>query len=168
MPAKNEFVISRVFAAPRALVFAAWTDPKHVAAWWGPRGFTARCEMDLRPGGAFRIVMLGPDGEEFPMKGVYREIVAPERLVYSADLSEHPAAWHDLIDPSRDPRAPKPAYESLTTVTFEEQAGKTTVTVCTRFESAAIRDAFVKVGMNDGWGQSLDKLAERLATIGAA
>jgi uncharacterized protein YndB with AHSA1/START domain len=156
--ADREFVISRVFDAPRALVFETWTNPSHMAAWWGPHGFAGRCEMDVRPGGTFRITMLAPDGSEYPMRGVYREIEAPARLVYTSDLSEHPDSWHDLVAPERDKSKPKPAYESLTTVTFEEQGKKTLLTVRTIFESAAIRDLFVKIGMNGGWSQSLQKL----------
>lgn len=98
----REFVISRVFDAPRVLVFTAWTDPEHMAQWWGPHGFTNPvCEMDVRPGGAHRIVMRGPDGVEYPIKGVYLEVVEPERLVMTLDCSEHPAEWHDLVNPSR-------------------------------------------------------------------
>src|SRR5476651_1103734 len=76
--------IVRVFDAPRALVWQAWTDPKRMAQWFGPRGFTIPvCELDVRVGGSLRIVMRGPDGNDYPMKGVFREIVPPERLVYS-------------------------------------------------------------------------------------
>jgi uncharacterized protein YndB with AHSA1/START domain len=82
--AKREVVITRVFDAPRGLVFKAWTDPKHMAQWWGPRGFTNPiCELDARVGGAWRIVMRSPAGIEYPCGGVYREIVEPERLVFT-------------------------------------------------------------------------------------
>src|SRR6202167_2121007 len=80
----KEIIITRVFDAPRALVFKAWTDPKHLAQWWGPKGFTNPvCEIDARIGGALRIHMRGPDGSIYPMKGVIREIAAPERLVFT-------------------------------------------------------------------------------------
>jgi uncharacterized protein YndB with AHSA1/START domain len=156
--ANDEFVITRVFAAPRALVFDAWTDAEHLAAWWGPHGFTNRCEADARPGGKYRIVMVGADGVEYAMKGVYREVVRPERLVYSADLSEHPEAWHDLIDPKRDKRAGRPALPSITTVTFEELDGKTRVTVRMRFEDPALLARFVATGMEHGWSSSFERL----------
>ena len=82
LPMERELVITRVYDAPRELVFRAWTDPKHMARWWGPKHFTNRVEqMDVRPGGAWRIVMCAPDGSEYPAQGVYREIVPPERLV---------------------------------------------------------------------------------------
>jgi uncharacterized protein YndB with AHSA1/START domain len=160
-PREDEFVIERLFDAPRALVFEAWTDPKHLAQWWGPEVFTTRCELDARPGGKFRIVMVGL-GDEYPMTGVYREVVKPERIVYDADLSGQPESWHDRVDPGRDRNKPRPAYPQTTTVTFEEVGGKTKLTVRSRFESAAVRDLFVKVGMRQGWSQSLDKLSRTL------
>src|SRR5437868_2842338 len=76
--AEHDFVITRVFDAPRSLVFKAWTDPQHMAQWWGPHGFTIPvCEMDVRPDGAYRIVMRGADGVDYPLKGVYHEIAEP-------------------------------------------------------------------------------------------
>jgi uncharacterized protein YndB with AHSA1/START domain len=81
---EREITITRVFAAPRALVFSAWTDARHLAQWWGPKGFTNPvCEFDARVGGAIRIHMRGPDGAVYPMKGEIRELLAPERLVFS-------------------------------------------------------------------------------------
>jgi uncharacterized protein YndB with AHSA1/START domain len=157
-----DFVISRVLAAPRALVFAAWTDARHLMQWWGPRGFTNRCQVDARPGGAYRIVMRSPDGVEYPMKGVYREVVAPERLVYTVDLSEHPETWHDQIDPGRDRTQARPALECVTSVTFVEEAGKTKLTVRMRFASPAVRDAFLKNGMEAGWTESFVRLDSSL------
>ena len=157
--AEAEFVLKRVFDAPRSLVFKAWTDPKHVAQWWGPHGFTNPvCEMDVRPGGAWRIVMVGPDGAKHPAKGVYREVVEPERLVMTIDHSELPEEWHDLVNPNRDRGKGKPALEVLSNVTFEEHNGRTTLTIRLRFESAAIRDSFLKLGMEQGWSQSLERL----------
>src|SRR5579864_4389397 len=77
--------MTRVFDAPRKVVFAAWTDPKQMAQWWGPTGFTTPvCELDVRPGGAIRIDMRAPDGTIYPMTGVYKEIVPPERIVFTA------------------------------------------------------------------------------------
>ena len=157
--ADRDFVISRVFAAPRELVWKAWTDAKHMAEWWGPHAFTNPvCEMDVRPGGAYRIVMRGPDGDEFPIKGVFREIAEPEQLVMTVDCSEHPDSWHDMINPNRG-KTKKPFLEMLQTVIFEELDGKTKLTIRTRFDSVAIRDAAVKIGMNEGWSQSLESLA---------
>src|SRR5579862_8930953 len=87
--AEREVTITRTFAAPRALVFKAWTDPQHLAQWWGPKGFTNPvCEFDARVGGALRIHMRGPDGTIYPMEGVIRELVTPERLVFSAAATD--------------------------------------------------------------------------------
>ena len=81
---EKELVLTRVFNAPRERVWKAWTDPNQVAQWWGPAGFTnPRCEVDVRPGGVLRIDMRGPDGTVYPMSGVYREVVSPERLVFT-------------------------------------------------------------------------------------
>lgn len=158
--ADREFVITRVFDAPRSLAFKAWTDPKHMAQWWGPHNYTNPvCEMDVRPGGAWRIVMRGPDGADHPAKGVYREIVEPERLVMTINHSELSEEWHDLVNPNRDKRMGKPALEALMTATFEEHQGKTTLTVRMRFESGAVRDALLKIGMSEGWSQCLERLA---------
>src|SRR5579864_2222874 len=100
---QGELVITRVFHAPPEVVFKAWTDPKQMAQWWGPHKFTNPvCEMDVRPGGAWRIVMRGPDGSLHPAKGVYREIVEPERLVMTVNHSELPDEWHDMVNPNRD------------------------------------------------------------------
>jgi uncharacterized protein YndB with AHSA1/START domain len=160
----GDFVITRVFDAPRTLVFQAWTDPKHVAQWWGPREYANPiCELDVRPGGAWRIVMRTPDGGDHPVKGVYREVVAPERLVMTLNHSELPDDWHDVVNPNRDKTKGNPALEGVATVTFEDVDGKTRLTIRIRFESAAIRDLLMKLGMNEGWSQTLDRLAAVLA-----
>lgn len=161
---ERDFVISRVFDAPRALVFQAWTDPGWMAQWWGPRGFANPvCEIDARPGGTWRIVMRGPDGSEHPARGVYREVVQPERLVWTISHAELSDEWHDMVDPGRDRSKGKPALEAETLVTFEDLGGKTRVTVRMRFESAGVRDSLVKIGMNEGWSQSLERLEALLA-----
>ena len=147
---KREVTITRIIDAPRELVFKAWTDPKHMAQWWGPRYFTNPiCEMDVRPGGAILIHMRGPDGVIYPMKGVFHEIVEPERLVFTSSAF--------------DDEQGSPLIESLTTVTFAEHEGKTKLTVhavVTRAEAGAER---ALAGMEEGWNQSLDKLTELLA-----
>jgi uncharacterized protein YndB with AHSA1/START domain len=159
-PAAPEVTIARIIKAPRMRVWTAWTDPRELALWWGPKTFTNPvCQMNVRPGGAYRIVMRSPDGVDYPIKGIYREVVAPERLVMTMDLSEHPDHWHDTIDPHRDKSKPKPPFNSLCTVIFEDAGdGKTKLNITTRFESVALRDAFLKTGMEQGWNQSLDRL----------
>lgn len=151
LPSDTEIVLTRVFDAPRRLVFEAWTKPEHLARWWGPNEFTLPvCEVDLRPGGAYRFVMRGPDGKDYPMKGEYREIVPPERLIYTDAF--------DVPD--------MPARESLVTVTFEEEDGKTALTIHSRFQSVEDRDAVLELGAEEGWRESLERLAEYLGAMG--
>ncbi len=151
-PATPNLVLTRVFDAPRALVFRAWTDPKHAAQWWGPKGFANPvCELDVRPGGAIRIDMRGPDGVTYPMGGVFHEIVEPERLVFTATA---------LADEKGNPQ-----LEVLNTVTFTELGSKTKVTLQARVVKSTPRAAGALEGMQEGWSQSLDKLAEYLGRV---
>src|SRR6266851_3665544 len=114
----RELTLTRVLDAPREVVFRMWTDPQHVAQWWGPMGFTNPvCEMDVRPGGALRIVMRAPDGTDYPMTGIFQEIAPPERLVFT-NIAVDAAGDHLL--------------EGTTIVTFAAQQGKTTLTLRTR------------------------------------
>jgi uncharacterized protein YndB with AHSA1/START domain len=160
-----EFYLSRLFDAPRALVFKCWIDAGHLARWWGPEGFTNPvCEADPKPGGVYRIVMRGPDGSEHPMKGVFREIVANERIVKEDDLSEHSAESHDLYDPGRD-KSKTPNFKILTTVTFADEGKKTRVTIRQRFDRIDLRDNAIKVGMYEGWSGSFEKLDDLVAAI---
>lgn len=138
--------IVRVFDAPRSLVWQAWTDPKMLARWFGPRGFTSTVpELDLRVGGALRIVMHGPDGNDYPMKGVFLEVVAPERLVFS-NIPIDQDGNHLL--------------EGETTVTFTEQGGKATMTLKSHAIGRVPIAKQMLAGMNAGWNQSIDKLGE--------
>jgi uncharacterized protein YndB with AHSA1/START domain len=163
----REFVISRILDAPRELVFQAWTDPKHMATWWGPQNFSNPvCELDPRTGGKWFIQMRGADGVDHPCQGVYREIVAPERIVMTIDHSCLPEEWHDMVNPSRDKSQGRPALEGIATVSFEEHHGQTKLIVRILYESVAIRDSLLKLGMHEGWAQSLDKLAAEVAVTG--
>jgi len=162
----GDFVMTRIFDAPRELVWKAWTEPKHMAQWWGPRIFTNPiCKMDVRPGGTYRIVMRGPDGSEYPASGAYREVVKPEMLVMTINHSELPDEWHDAVNPQRDRSKGKPTLEVVNTITFVELDGKTRLTIRLSFESATVRDLFVKIGMNEGWSSSFDKLDELVAKM---
>jgi uncharacterized protein YndB with AHSA1/START domain len=142
--AEREITITRVFDAPRELVFKAWTDAKHVAQWWGPKGFTNPvCEIDARVGGMLRMHMRAPDGSVYPMKGEIRELVVPERLVFT-NIAVDAAGRHLL--------------EGLTTVTFADEGGQTKMTLHTK-AVAVIEDAAAYLqGMEAGWTQSIDKL----------
>ena len=148
---KGELIITRILDAPRQLVFKAWTDPKHVAQWWGPKGFTNPvCELDARPGGAIRIDMRGPDGVVYPMKGVFRDIVEPERIV--------------MTTTAFDDDEGNPQLEALATATFVEHEGKTTLTLHGVVVKATPAVDGALAGMGEGWNQSLDRLADLLAT----
>jgi len=141
--------LTRVYDAPRDLVWRAWTDPKHMAQWFGPRGFTSSVpELDVRAGGALRIVMHGPDGNDYPMKGVFREVKPPERLVFS-NIAIDKDGNHLL--------------EGETTVILEEQGGKTKLTLKTYAKGLVPMAPQMLSGMEAGWSQSLDKLGETLA-----
>ncbi|MBC7859986.1 MAG: SRPBCC domain-containing protein [Burkholderiaceae bacterium] len=162
---EREFVITRVVAAPREQVFHAWTDPVQLAQWWGPHDFTNPvCEVDLRVGGAYRIVMRGPDGTEYPIKGEYGQIAAPARLVMTDNWEEHPDQWREQLTDNHGNAAEDAVQEALDEVTFEaEQGGWTRLTIRTIFSSGAVRDAMLKMGMTEGWSQSLERLSALVA-----
>jgi len=138
----REIVITRLFNAPRDLVFAAWTDPAHIGRWFGPNGFTITMhEMDVRPGGHWRFIMHGPDGTDYLNENQYLEIVKPERLVYL--------------------HGPVPKFQA--TVTFENENGKTRLTMRTTFATAEEREWVVKTyHAIEGGKQTLARLAEFL------
>lgn len=146
--------MTHVFDAPRELVFKAWTDPRHLAQWWGPHGFTNPvCETDPRPGGTWRIDMRAPDGTIYPNRGRYLEVVEPERLVYTDDVEDDEVAWGDTPPPS-----------AIITVTFEDdEGGQTRVTVVVRVDSPEARDAMIEMGAVAGWTESMERLAALLA-----
>jgi uncharacterized protein YndB with AHSA1/START domain len=146
-PSDREVVITRVFDAPREVVFEAMTSPEHVPNWYGPRGFTLPvCEIDFRPGGAWRYVTRAPDGSEMGMRGVYQEIEPPERIVSTESFDDYPG-------------------ESLNAVVLTEEDGRTRVTTTVRYESKEIRDAVIASGMQAGAAETYDRLAEHVATL---
>jgi len=145
--ARQELTLTRIYGTPRSIVFKAWTDPKHMARWWGPRGFTNPvCEMDVRPGGRIRIDMRGPDGTVYPMGGVFHEIVEPERLVFTSTAFEDEHGHAKL--------------ENLNTVTFVEQNGTTKLTLHVRVLKFSPELAAALDGMEQGWSESLYRLAD--------
>lgn len=148
-PAEHELVITRIFNMPRELVFRAWINPKQVAKWWGPKDFTNPvCELDVRPGGAIRIDMRGPDGTVYPMSGIYREIWGNKRLVFTSSALDE----KDI-----------PLFEVLNTVTLSDHNGRTKLTVHAIVSKVTEEAAPYLAGMNEGWNQSLDRLEALLA-----
>ena len=147
--AGREFIITREFDAPRVLVWKAWTDPKHLAQWWGPKGFTNPvCEWDAQPGKAIYVVMRAPNGAEHPMGGEFREVVELERLVFTSGALDEKG---NLL------------FEFLHTVTFVERKGKTTLTVRSRvIKTTAEANKYIG-GFEAGMTQSLDRLAEYIS-----
>ena len=146
-PTEREIVLTRVFDAPRTLVFDAFTKPELLKRWFGPRGWSlAVCEVDLKVGGKWRFVLRGPDGRDMGMRGVYREIAAPDRSVHTESFDDFPG-------------------ESIVTTLLVEDRGKTTLTATVRYPSQEVRDAVIKSGMEHGAAESYDKLAEYLASI---
>jgi len=146
---REEIVITRVFNAPRAMVFEAWTNPQYLAGWWGPHGFTCpRCEIDVRAGGIIRIDMRAPNGTIYPMAGVYLEIVTPERLTYTAGALDEKGAQ---------------LFEFLHVVKFDEKEGKTTLVMKTQLVKTTAEAAKYIGGFEAGMTQSLEKLAGQLA-----
>lgn len=144
-PGDREVVLTRVFDAPRDLVFDAFSKPELLKQWFGPRGWTLSvCEVDHRVGGGFRFVLTGPAGEQMGMRGVYRELVPPERSVHVESFDEYPG-------------------ESVVTSVFTEEDGRTTLTATVEYPSREVRDIVVQMGMEHGAAESYDKLAELLA-----
>jgi uncharacterized protein YndB with AHSA1/START domain len=148
-PSEREISMTRVFDAPRSLVFDAWTKPELLRRWLGVRGgwSFAVCEVDLRVGGTYRFVWRGPDGTEMGMGGVYREIVRPERIVATEKFDD---PWYE--------------GEALDTMVFVERGGKTTATTTVLYASREVRDAVLKSPMDRGVAESYDQLAEVLAS----
>jgi len=147
--AGREFVITREFDAPRELVFQAWTDPKLLAQWWGPKGFTNPvCEWDARPGGKIYDVMRAPNGAEHPMGGEFREIDPPERLVFSCGALDENG---ELL------------FEFLHDVTFVERKGKTKLTLRSRVTMTTAGANKYIGGFEMGMTLSLERLAEHLS-----
>ena len=145
-PEDRVLVLTRVFDAPRVLVFKAFSSAEHLAQWFGPKRFTLPfCETDFRPGGAYRLCMRGPDGKEYWLQGVYDEIIEPERIVFTWERNgaDDPHPGHTRV-----------------TVTFEDVAGRTRLTLRqAAFDSAESRD-----GHEHGWTEALERLAAHVET----
>jgi uncharacterized protein YndB with AHSA1/START domain len=147
-PPRRVINLTRVIDAPRTLVFEAWTNPKHVEQWWGPKNFTNIVDIwDARPNGNIRLQMRAQSGFSHPMTGTFHEVVPPERLVFTAVAEDD--AGNRLL-------------ESLTTVTFEDVQGKTKLTVQASAVGIAPIAAQMLQGMELGWSQSLERLDEQV------
>ena len=147
-PSDREIVMTRTFDAPRRIVWEAWTNPEHLPHWMlGPDGWTMPvCDIDLRPGGAWHFAWRHSDGTEMAMRGVYKEIVPPERLVSTESWG---GDWP----------------ETLNTLILTEENGETTITLTVLFPSKEARDAALKTGMRQGTSLSFDRLARYLRTM---
>ncbi len=147
-PSDRELLMTRVVDAPRKRVFETWTDPQHLPRWMlGPEGWTMPvCEIDLRPGGAWHFVWRRSDGTEMGMQGEYREIAPPDRLVFTERWG---GDWP----------------ETLNTLVFSEEKGRTTIQCTVLYASKEVRDRALETGMEDGVSLSFDRLAEHLRTM---
>jgi uncharacterized protein YndB with AHSA1/START domain len=144
-PGKQEIVMTRVFDAPRELVFKACTDPNLIPQWWGPKYLTTTVDrMDVKQGGIWRFIHHDADGNKYAFHGVYHEILSPERLIYTFEFE------------------PVPGHVSLETATFEEHDGKTKLTDRSVFQTIEDRDGMLQSGMEGGAVETWDRLAELL------
>jgi uncharacterized protein YndB with AHSA1/START domain len=152
----EELVITRVFDASRDLVWRAWTEPDHFKRWWGPRDFTSpSCKMDFREYGKYLFCMRSPDGKEYWSTGIYKEIIVPERIVFTDSFADEkgnvvPAAHYGMGEDF--------PLENIVTVTFEEHNGKTRMTL--KHEGLPAGEMLKLTGIS--WNESFDKLAESL------
>ena len=148
----KEVRIERIFNAPRGLVFKCFTDEKLLAQWWGPQGFTNPvCELDLRPNGKIRIDMTGPDGTVYPMTGMFRVIDPPEHLLFSTAAFGDGNGNYKLQDSN--------------TITFEEDNGQTILQLHAEVTKAEPETYEALAGMEEGWKESFDRLADLLQKI---
>jgi uncharacterized protein YndB with AHSA1/START domain len=150
LPSDREILLTRSFDAPRRLVYDAMTRAEHIRRWWGPRSLTLTvCEVDARPGGAYRLVQRAADGQEFPFKGVYRELVRPERIVFTQIFDVEPYAEAEVV----------------VTIVLTEQGGRTSMRATMLFRSLEERDGMIQSGMEPGAAESYDRLAELLEEL---
>jgi uncharacterized protein YndB with AHSA1/START domain/predicted enzyme related to lactoylglutathione lyase len=155
----DAIVITREFDAPRERVFAAFTEPERLKRWWGPNGFTTPvARIDPRPGGIFHACMRSPDGQDFWSRGVYRDIVAPERIVSTDTFAD---ADGNVVDPTHYGMSATWPREAVVTLTFADRGGKTTFTLHHSVPGAAAAERDM---CRQGWSESLDRLAASLAT----
>jgi uncharacterized protein YndB with AHSA1/START domain len=149
---RQELLLERTFNAPRELVFKVWTDPVHLAKWWGPTGFTTTVEtLELYPGGNLLMTMHGADGVAIPSKGIFQEITPPERLIFSSSAFEDEAGV--------------PQLEVVNTITLVEINGKTKLTLQALIVKSTPVVAASLAHMEEGWNESLDRLGKTLSEL---
>lgn len=154
LPSDREIAVTRRFNAPRTLVWQAYTQAEHLRHWWGPTGWSLPvCELDLRPGGTWFYCMEGPDGMRSCGIATYREIVAPERLVYEDAFAHEDGSTQEDMP------------VGLNTVVFSEQDGLTTVHSTTLYPSKEDRDTVIVMGVEAGIGQTFDRLEAYLPSL---
>lgn len=165
MADNNVLTIERIFDAPVERVWAAWTDPEQIKKWWGPKDFTAPAiKLDLRVGGTYHFCMRGaiePGGEPQDLwsTGTFREIVPGKKLVLTDSFSNEQG---EILAPTAFGMSPDFPKESVVTITFEDQGGKTKLNLSYEPVNDVVFDAMKQSGMEEGWSTSLDKLAESL------
>ncbi len=149
-----DLVLERVVDVPRDLVWEAWTTPEHIKVWFTPRPWrTTHCEIDLRPGGMFRTVMRGPDGEEFDNSGCYLEVVPKQRLV-----------WTDALLPGWRPVKSGAGFNFTAIIALEDLGRQTRYTATAMHSDASGRQQHEDMGFHNGWGAALDQLVEHMRT----
>lgn len=147
-PQRREIYVSRVYDLSRNVLFRAWTEPRHLSRWWGPKDFaTPVCEVQARVGGKLHIVMRAPDGIEYVMQAVFTECRAPEALAFDFEAMD---------------RTGKPALQGQLSVTFVDEGGKTRMSLSTYAEGLGAESAAMLDGMETGWNQSLERLTQFL------
>ncbi len=147
-PGRQDIIVTRVFDAPREVVFKAFSDPDLIPNWWGPRRYTTEIDrMEVKPGGLWRFINRDPDGNVYAFKGVYHDVVAPERVILTFEFEG------------------MPGQVSLETATFEEVEGKTRFVGVSVFQSVEDRDAMVQSGMEEGARETYDRLAEVIQSL---
>jgi uncharacterized protein YndB with AHSA1/START domain len=150
LPSDLEIRMTRVFDAPRDLVFEAHTSCEHMQNWWGPRGYEfASCDIDFREGGGWRVVQRAPDGAEHGFRGEFREITRPARITWTFEYEG------------------MPGHVSVETLTLTEESGRTTLNVVSVFDSKEDRDGMLNSGMESGASETWDRLAEYVQTLAA-
>lgn len=162
----REVVLTRAFVATPRELFDAWTDPDHLARWWGPKSFSnPECQVEPRPEGAIRIVMRSPEGVDFPVTGKFLEVDPARRIVMTLSTDEHPPEFQARLNEYRGADRREEGLRIHVTVDFQEEDGGTNLVIRNRFDSNVERDADLRLGAFDAWAESLDRLEAILPSM---